>query len=338
MIKNTQINKSLTRLFWCIFLLLIHTGLGAETVLNLSHQWPGDTGDLRHEMAVLIQAELKKKNIGVSLNIITKKDLKMRPREQWTALTAGNVDLTIYPLAYAGPEHPLFNITLMPGIIKNHEHARRFNQSRVMKVIKKIIANAGGMVLSDVWLAGGMVSNDSCIAGPEDTKGRWMRSAGITYNQMLAKAGARISSMPSSKIQSAMHANELGGAITSSSSLVSYEIYKDAECLIAPGETAIWFMYEPILMSKASFSKLNKPQQQALLAAGKKAQEFGFIEAKKADKMLVEVYTQHGVTVKTLTLAQFKKWQDVAKESSYIQFEKEARHGEKLLSWALKVE
>ena len=33
-------------------------------------------------------------------------------------------------------------------------------------------------------------------------------------------------------------------------------------------------MYEPVLMSKKSFDKLNKQQQDALLKAGKKAQAY----------------------------------------------------------------
>ena len=33
-------------------------------------------------------------------------------------------------------------------------------------------------------------------------------------------------------------------------------------------------MYEPVLMSKKSFDKLNKAQQDAVIAAGKKAQKY----------------------------------------------------------------
>ena len=43
-------------------------------------------------------------------------------------------------------------------------------------------------------------------------------------------------------------------------------------------------MYEPILMSKRSFDKLDKKQQDALMAAGKKAEDYFAEEAPKLDQ------------------------------------------------------
>ena len=40
-------------------------------------------------------------------------------------------------------------------------------------------------------------------------------------------------------------------------------LYEVTNCLTAPGNNALWFMYEPVLMSKKSFDKLNKQQQDA---------------------------------------------------------------------------
>lgn len=42
--------------------------------------------------------------------------------------------------------------------------------------------------------------------------------------------------------------------------------------LTAPGENALWFMYEPVLMSKGSFARLNKAQHDALIAAARKSE------------------------------------------------------------------
>lgn len=120
---------------------LFTSNLYAETVLRLSHQWPANSGDMRHEMAKLIQKELKNSDLNLRLKILAKDELKnklqVRPWQQWSTMTSGNIDMTIYPLAYAGTKFPIFNITLMPGIIKNHAHAQRFNNSKVMRLVKK---------------------------------------------------------------------------------------------------------------------------------------------------------------------------------------------------------
>jgi TRAP-type C4-dicarboxylate transport system substrate-binding protein len=320
-----------------VLLFSVCAGVSAKQVtLRLGHQWPGDVGDIRHEMAKIIQAELKQKNIGIELKILPNNESGYKPWQQWSAVAAGKLDMSIYPLAYAGPKHPEFNLTLMPGIIKNHEHAARFNKSKVMRSIKRIMEQAGVIVIADAWLAGGIVSNKRCIEQPRDAKGLTMRAAGIAYNQMLEEAGANIASMPSNKIREAMHNDTLQGAITSSSSLVSYKIYEETKCLIAPGKLAIWFMYEPIIMSKKRFDSLTQQQQEVLLTAGKKAEKYGALEARKADTILINTYKQHGVEVKELTDKEFQEWRDVAEDSSYKKFRDGVRNGKELLKWALE--
>ena len=81
---------------------------------------------------------------------------------------------------------------------------------------------------------------------------------------MLVGAGASISSMPSSEIYTGMQTGVLDAANTSSGSMVSYRLYEQAKCLTAPGENALWFMYEPVLISKKTFDRLTPEQQQAL--------------------------------------------------------------------------
>ena len=66
----------------------------------------------------------------------------------------------------------------------------------------------------------------------------------------------------------------MSGTDTSLGTFASMRLYEVADCLTAPGENALWFMYEPVIMSKRSFDKLDQRQQQVLLDAGKKAQAF----------------------------------------------------------------
>ena len=61
---------------------------------------------------------------------------------------------------------------------------------------------------------------------------------------------------------------------TSSGSFVSFRLYEQVKCITAPGDNALWFMYEPVLMSKKSFDRLDKKQQDVLLEAGKKAEAY----------------------------------------------------------------
>ncbi|MFT6559645.1 MAG: TRAP-type C4-dicarboxylate transport system substrate-binding protein [Sneathiella sp.] len=312
------------------------SGLAEAKTLKASHQWPGGKGDVRDEMVQIIAREVGKANVGIDVKVYPGKSL-YKPKEQWGAMVKGQLDISAFPLAYAAGRHPEFDSTLMPGLVKNHDHAKRLNSSPFMDDIKKIINDAGVVVLADAWLAGGFASKKQCILGPDTMKGQVTRAAGKAFEQMLVGAGASIASMPSSEIYNALQTGVLDAANTSSGSFVSYRIYEQAKCLTAPGANALWFMYEPLLMSKKSFDKLNKEQQAALMAAGQKAEDFFFDAAKGLDDKLVKAYKDAGVEVVEMTSEQAKAWRDIANETSYKTFAEKVKGGDMLIKKALAV-
>lgn len=331
-----MIRKTLSKTLLLTAALALAAPVHAERVLKASHQWPGGKGDIRDEMVQIIARDVNAAKLGIKIQVYPGKSL-YKPKEQWGAMTKGELDMTAFPLAYAGGRHPELNLTLMPGLVKNHDHARRLNNSEFMKRIKKIMDDAGVVVLADTWLAGGFVSKKNCILEPGDVKGQTFRAAGKAFNQMLAAAGASITSMPSSEIYSGLQTGVLNGANTSSASLVSYRIYEQVTCLTAPGENALWFMYEPILISKKTFNSLNKKQQDVLLKASKKAEQFAYDGAKKADDKLVAAYKKAGVKVVTMSAEQAARWRAIADKSSYKDFADKVKGGRELLDLALSV-
>ena len=318
--------------------ILLSGAAGAADIdMKASHQWPGGKGDIRDEMVQIIARHMSDANNGVNIKVYPGKSL-YKPKEQWGPLTKGKLDITAFPLAYAGGKHPEFNLTLMPGLVKNHDHALRLNKSEFMTKIKGIMDQVGVMVLADTWLAGGFVSKKNCILEPDDVKGLKFRAAGKAFNQMLEAAGASITSMPSSEIYTGLQTGVLDGANTSSSSLVSYRIYEQVSCLTAPGSNALWVMYEPILMSKKSFAKLDDNQQKELMKAAAAAEKFATKASKEADQKLVDAYKKAGVKVVEMAPEQAAMWRKIADESSYKAFAEKVKGGKELLDMALSVE
>jgi TRAP-type C4-dicarboxylate transport system substrate-binding protein len=150
-------------------------------------------------------------------------------------------------------------------------------------------------------------------------------------------AGATIVSVPSNEVYNALQTGVADATDTSSGSFVSFRIYDQVKCLTAPGDNALWFMYEPVLMSKKSFDKLDKKQQDVLLKAGKKAEAYFAKEAKGLDDEMVKAFKDHKVEVVTLTPAEYDAWINVAKQSSYAEFAKEVPDGKQLIDDALAV-
>ncbi|MEM8742283.1 MAG: TRAP transporter substrate-binding protein DctP [Pseudomonadota bacterium] len=310
-----------------------HSAQAAE--LRLSHQW--STSDVRHQVAQIVADGVAAAGVDLEIKIFPSRSL-FKPREQYKPLSRGQLDMTVFPLSYAGGQQPAFNLTLMPGLVKNHDHAARLNESAFMAKIEEIMAEDDVMVLVHGYLAGGFAGKDKCITSPDDMPGLQTRAAGKAFEQMLAGAGASIASMASSEIYNAMQTGVLDAANTSSSSFVSYRIYEQVACYTPAGEFALWFMYQPLLMNKSTFEGLNGDQQAALLAAAAEAEAFYLEEAKKQDAASAAVFNENGVEIADMTQAEFDAWRALAQETSYKAFVEQTPGGQELLDLALSVE
>ena len=315
--------------------LLLAGGAAQAEELRLSHQW--STSDVRHEVAQIVADEVAAANVDLEITIFPSKSL-FKPREQYRPLSRGQLDMTVFPLSYAGGQQPSFNLTLMPGLVKNHDHAARLSQSPFMEALEAKMAQDDVMVLVHGYLAGGFVGKDKCITSPADVVGMQTRAAGKSFEQMLVGAGASITSMASSEIYSAMQTGVLDAANTSSSSFVSYRIFEQVDCYTPAADIALWFLYQPLLMNKSTFDGLSAEQQTALLAAAEKAEEHYREQAKLQDAASVEVFEKAGVEIAQMTAEDFAAWQALAQETSYAAFVADVPGGQELLDMALAVE
>jgi TRAP-type C4-dicarboxylate transport system substrate-binding protein len=285
----------------------------------------------------MVADEVAAAGVDLEIKIFPSKSL-FKPREQYKPLSRGQLDMTVLPLSYAGGQQPAYNLTLMPGLVKNHDHAARLNQSEFMGKIEEIMATDDVKVLVHGYLAGGFVGKDKCITAPEDVQGQQTRAAGKAFEQMLAGAGASIASMASSEIYNAMQTGVLTAANTSSSSFVSYRIYEQVACYTPASDFALWFMYQPLLINKSTFDGLNADQQAALMAASAKAEAFYLEEAKKQDAASAQVFADNGVEIASMTQEEFDAWRALAQETSYKAFVADTPGGQELLDLALSVE
>jgi TRAP-type C4-dicarboxylate transport system substrate-binding protein len=311
--------------------------LAADVVLRASHQWPGGVGDPRDEVVQRIAREVAAADVGLEIRVYPGEAL-FKARDQWPALVRGRLDITALPLAYMSGRHPQFSATLMPGLVTDPDHARRLNDSPFMAEIKRIMEDAGVIVLADAWASGGFVSTEGCIREPEDIAGQVTRAAGPAFERMLVAAGASIASMPSSEIYTAMQTGVLDATMTSSISFVSFRLYEQVQCLTAAGDNTLWFMYQPMLMAKSRFERLTEEQKVAVLHAGEVAEAYFADETVELDRQVEAAFVNAGVEVTHLSDDDLSQWDALARETSYRLFVEDVEGGKALLDEALAVE
>lgn len=319
----------------CACIALLAAGAANAEELRLSHQW--STQDIRHQVAQIVADGVAAADVDLEITIFPTRSL-FAPREQYTPLSRGQLDMTVLPLSYAGGQRPAYNLTLMPGLVRNHQHAARLVESPFMEAMEEIMAEDDVMVLVHGYLAGGFAGVDGCITSPEDVAGLQTRAAGRAFEQMLVGANASIASMASSEIYNAMQTGVLQAANTSSSSFVSYRIYEQVSCYTPAAENALWFMYQPLLMNLSTFDGLNEEQQAALLEASAEAQAYYLEQAIAEDAASADTFREAGVEIAEMSEEDFAAWQALAAETSYAAFVDEYPEGQALLDMALAVE
>src|SRR5262249_8927595 len=152
-------------------------GSAAQT-LKISHQFPGgtiDEGDFRNRLCRKFGAELEKRTGGALTVQVYPNSSLMKTVAQFSAVRKGALDMSLYPISYAGGELPETNIGLMPGLVSSYKQGAAWKNAPVGKRFASFLADKGVIIVSWVWQAGGVASRGTPIVNPEDAKGLKVR-------------------------------------------------------------------------------------------------------------------------------------------------------------------
>lgn len=309
------------------------------TTLKISHQFPGGSlteGDFRDRLCRMFAAEVEKRTKGSLKFEIYPGSSLMKTNSQFSAMRKGALDLSLVPLSYAGGEVPEVNIGLMPGLVTSYEQGYSWKNAEIGRELNKFLLEKGIVVVSWIWQAGGVASRTKPIVEPEDVKGLKIRGGSREMDLILKAAGAAVVSLPSNEIYAAMQTGAMDAALTSSTSLISFRLEEVSKNLTTGRGKAYWFMFEPLMMSKAIFDKLTKEQQATIMAVGGEMEAFARKAAQLDDSLVAAVYQKSGAKVVDLSEATVKKWQAIARTSAWKDYGERNETCAKLLKLAEK--
>jgi TRAP-type C4-dicarboxylate transport system substrate-binding protein len=295
---------------------------GSKT-LKISHQFPGgtiDTGDFRDRLVRKFAAEVEKRTNGELKFEIYPDSSLMKTVAQFSGLRKGALDMSLYPLAYAGGEVPEVNIGLMPCLVTSYQQGMAWKKAPIGQALSNTIESKGVKFVTWIWQAGGVASRAGAIVNPDDVKGLKIRGGSREMDLMLKEAGGIISSVPSNEIYPAMQTGSLDAAVTSSTSLISFRLEEISKNVTSGKNGSFWFMLEPLLISKAVYDSLSPDQQKVVMAVGQELETFGLEAAKADDEALAKVYGKANVKVNEFTTAALDKWRSIAQATAWKDF------------------
>ena len=309
----------------------------AATTLKISHQFPGgtiDKGDFRDRLCRKFAEEIGKRSGGELVGEVYPGSSLIKTNAQFSAMRKGALDLSLYPMPYAGGEVPETNIGLMPGLVSTYEQGLSWKTKPVGKALTDFLADKGIVLVTWVWQAGGVASRSKALLSPDDAKGLKVRGGSREMDMVLQQAGAAVLSVPSNEIYAAMQTGACDAGITSSTSLISFRLEEVAKHLTSGADASYWFMLEPLMMSKAIFDKLPKNHQDIILSVGAELEAFGKQGAQADDIEVAKVYEKAGAKVDKLDAATVEKWAAIARDTAWKDYGKKTATCANLLKLA----
>ena len=308
--------------------------------LKISHQFPGGTleqGDFRDRLCRKFAAEVEQRTNGsLKLEVYPGSSL-MKTNSQFSALRKGALDLSLFPLAYAGGEMPELSMTMMPGLVTTYDQGAAWHHAPVGKELSKLLEEKGVMILTWIWQADGVASRGTPVVDPDSVKNLKIRGGSREVDVALKAAGAAVISLPSNEIYVAMQTGAMDAALTSSTSLISFRLEEVSKSLTTGRGRAYLFTFEPLLMSKAIFDTLTPEQQAALRAVGDEMEVFATEQAKADDQAVADVYTKAGAKVVDLSEETVEKWRIISRDSSWKDFAAKSESCARLIKLAQEI-
>ena len=120
-------------------LLKASRGQAAQT-LKISHQFPGgtiDQGDFRDRLCRKFAQEIAKRTNGALVAEVYPNSSLMKTNAQFSAMRKGALDMSLYPMPYAGGELPELNIGLMPCLVSSYSQGAAWKNSDIGREIRR---------------------------------------------------------------------------------------------------------------------------------------------------------------------------------------------------------
>jgi TRAP-type C4-dicarboxylate transport system substrate-binding protein len=288
--------------------------------LKISHQWKANV-DGRDRAARLFVKEVEKADPSVKFRIYPAQSLGIKPAAQYDALQNGTLELAIFPMSYAVKKAREWSGVILPGGIPNLDVAMKLKGSAYHKELQKLAHENGVHVLTWWWTPGAFATKNGPVSGPKSVAGVKLRAADPTFESMLKAAGASPVAMASTEIYPALQSGVLGGALTSAETFVSMRLYEQAKYATVGGDSSLWMLLQPMVMSKQHWDKLSDKQKKIFEAAADKSDAFFLTLQREATDKMAATWKKNGGTPREMTKAEFDEWMALANKTAYPEYE-----------------
>jgi TRAP-type C4-dicarboxylate transport system substrate-binding protein len=208
------------------------------------------------------------------------------------AVQSGQTQAGEFILSAYANENPLFGVDSIPFLATSYGAAQKLYTAS-KPATEKLLADQGLKLLFSVPWPGQSLYSIKPMKTMDDFKGTKMRA----YNPATTKIAQLVKAQPVTiqlaELGQALATGAVDNFLTSSASGVDSKLYEQTKFFYIVNA---WLPRNATVVNKKAFDALDKATQDAVVAAGKAAEERGWAASKAKDLAYIKDLTKNGMT------------------------------------------
>lgn len=211
------------------------------------------------------------------------------------AVRSGQVPIGEFFLSLLNNENAVFGADALPFFATSYDEARKLWEAQ-KPVVEELLDKQGMMALYSVaWPPQGLYTKKE-IKTVDDLKGLKFRSYNATLEKFATAIGAAPTQVEAPDIAQAFTTGRVEAMITSPSTGVDSKAW---DFLTHYTDIQAWIPKNIVVVNKREFQRLDKPVQEAVLAAAAAAEKRGWEMSQAENTKQVEVLRENNIQVIT---------------------------------------
>jgi TRAP-type C4-dicarboxylate transport system substrate-binding protein len=282
----------LNRLFVsCAGALLLSVPATAQTKWNLPAAYPADnfhTENLTQFSKDVADATSGKLQITIHANASLFKAPEIKRAVQTGQAQMGEILMSLHE-----NEDPLYGVDVVPFLATSFDQARKLWEAQ-RPVLEKKLSGQGLMLLYAVaWPPQGIYAKKD-LNSVADMKGLKWRAYNVGTSRIAELVGAQPVTIQAAELPQALATGVVNSFMSSGSTGYDSKVW---ESLTHFYDTQAWLPKNMVIVNKAAFAALDKPTQDAVLKAGKTAEDRGWKLAQEKTKWYTDQLAAKGMKV-----------------------------------------
>jgi len=208
------------------------------------------------------------------------------------AVQSGQTQAGEFILSAYANENPLFGVDSIPFLATSYGAAQKLYTAS-KPATEKLLADQGLKLLFSVPWPGQSLYSGKPMKTMDDFKGTKMRAYNPATTRIAQLVKAQPVTIQLAELGQALATGAVDNFLTSSASGVDSKLYEQTKFFYIVNA---WLPRNATVVNKKAFDALDKATQDAVVAAGKAAEERGWAASKAKDLAYVKDLTKNGMT------------------------------------------